>query len=51
MLGDQDGEAIIPVVHGGRELRDAAMPPIPLPDDEITAIATYIHSVMAKSPG
>ena len=27
------------------------MPPLPLPDDDVKAIATYIHSVMAKSPG
>jgi cytochrome c oxidase cbb3-type subunit 3 len=52
VLGDQDGEAIIPVVHGGRNPPGMpAMPPIPLPDDDIKAIATYIHSVMAKSPG
>jgi cytochrome c oxidase cbb3-type subunit 3 len=52
VLGDQDGEAILPVVHGGRSNPGMpAMPPLPLPDDDVKAIATYIHSVMAKSPG
>src|SRR5204863_967961 len=50
--GDQDGELILPVVKGGRNTpRLPPMPPISLPDADIKAIATYIHSVMAKSPG
>jgi cytochrome c oxidase cbb3-type subunit 3 len=52
VLGDQNGEAILPVVHGGRNTPGMPpMPPIPLPDDDVRAIATYIHSVMARSPG
>jgi cytochrome c oxidase cbb3-type subunit 3 len=52
VLGDQNGELILPVVKGGRNNQGMPpMPPLPLPDDDIRAIATYIHSVMAKSPG
>ena len=52
VLKDEDGELIVPVVKGGRNNPGMPpMPPIPLPDDDIKAIATYIHSVMAKSPG
>jgi cytochrome c oxidase cbb3-type subunit III len=52
VLGDQNGELILPVVKQGRNTPGAPpMPPISLPDDDIKAIATYIHSVMAKSPG
>ena len=52
VLGDEDGELILPVVKGGRNNPGMPpMPPIPLPDDDVKAIATYIHSVMAKSPG
>jgi cytochrome c oxidase cbb3-type subunit 3 len=52
VLKDEDGELILPVVKGGRNNPGMPpMPPIPLPDDDIKAIATYIHSVMAKSPG
>ena len=52
VLSDQDGELILPVVHGGRNNPGMPpMPPIPLPDDDVKAIATYVHSVMARSPG
>lgn len=52
VLNDQDGELILPVVKGGRNNPGMpVMPPLPLPDDDVKAIATYIHSVMAKSPG
>jgi cytochrome c oxidase cbb3-type subunit III len=52
VLSDQDGELIIPVVKGGRNNPGMpVMPALPLAEDDIKAIATYIHSVMAKSPG
>jgi cytochrome c oxidase cbb3-type subunit 3 len=52
VLNDQDAELIIPVVHGGRSNPGMPpMPPLPLPDDDIKAIAAYIRSVLAKSPG
>jgi cytochrome c oxidase cbb3-type subunit 3 len=44
------GEAIIPVVKNGRPDKTPPMPPLPLADDDIRAIAEYIHSVAAKSP-
>jgi len=48
VLSDQNGELIIPIVRGARA--DKGMPPLPLPDDDIKAIAEYIHSEWAKSP-
>ena len=52
MLGDQEGELIVPVVTGGRNNPGMPpMPPIPLPADDIKAIAAYIHSVAAKAAG
>jgi len=52
VLSDQDGELISPVVTGGRN--NPGMPPmmpLPLPADDIKAIAAYIHSVAAKAAG
>jgi cytochrome c oxidase cbb3-type subunit 3 len=53
VLGDQHGELILPVVHGGRA--NPGMPPMPpfpqLPDDDVKAIAEYIHSVAATMRG
>src|SRR3954470_13815230 len=47
VLTDQHGELILPVVHGGRQ--NPGMPPMPpfpqIPDDDVKAIAEYIHSV------
>ena len=52
VLNDQNGELIFPVVRDGRNPPGMpAMPPLPLKEDDVKAIATYIHSVMAKSPG
>jgi len=50
VLGDQAGEAIIPVVKNGRPDKTPPMPPLPLPDEDIKAIAEYIHSIAALSP-
>lgn len=48
-LNDIDGELIIPVVKSGRMNPGMpVMPPMPLPDDDIKAIATYIHSIHAQ---
>ncbi len=52
VLNDQDGELIIPVVAQGRN--NPGMPPmpaLPLPADQVKAIAAYIHSVAAKAAG
>jgi len=50
VLNDKDGEAIMPVVQNGRMNPGMpVMPPLPLPPDDIKAIATYIHSVLASA--
>jgi cytochrome c oxidase cbb3-type subunit 3 len=52
VLSDKEGELIIPVVKEGRQRPGMPpMPPIPLPDDDIKAIAAYIHSVAATMAG
>jgi cytochrome c oxidase cbb3-type subunit 3 len=50
VLGDQAGEAIIPVVRNGRPDKTPPMPALPLPDEDVKAIAEYIHSIAALSP-
>ena len=47
VLTDQHGELILPVVKGGRNNPGMpVMPPFPqIPDDDVKAIAEYIHSV------
>jgi len=47
VLIDEHGEQIIPIVHGARAER--GMPALPLPDDDVSAIAEYIHSVLATA--
>jgi cytochrome c oxidase cbb3-type subunit 3 len=47
VLMDQHGEQIIPIVHGARAER--GMPALPLQDDDIVAVAEYIHSVLATA--
>jgi cytochrome c oxidase cbb3-type subunit III len=53
VLTDQHGELILPVVHNGRQ--NPGMPPMPpfpqIPDDDVKAIAEYIHSVAATMRG
>ena len=53
VLNDQKGELILPVVHNGRQ--NPGMPPMPpfpnLPDDDVKALAEYIHSVAATMRG
>jgi cytochrome c oxidase cbb3-type subunit 3 len=53
VLRDQHGELILPVVHGGRA--NPGMPPMPpfpqLSDDDVKALAEYIHSVAATMRG
>ena len=45
MLSDQHGELLLPIVRGARA--DKGMPPLPLPDDDVVAVAEYIHAVHA----
>jgi cytochrome c oxidase cbb3-type subunit 3 len=53
VLNDQHGELILPVVHNGRA--NPGMPPMPpfpgIPDNDVKAIAEYIHSVAATMRG
>ena len=45
MLNDQAGELIMPIVKSGRPER--GMPPIPMPDEDVKAVAEYLHSIQA----
>jgi cytochrome c oxidase cbb3-type subunit 3 len=45
VLNDQKGELILPIVHGARAER--GMPALPLGNDDVEAVAEYIHSVSA----
>ena len=48
VLNDQNGELILPVVQNGRQNPGMPpMPPLPLGEDDVKAIAAYIHSVAA----
>jgi cytochrome c oxidase cbb3-type subunit 3 len=49
VLMDKEGELILPIVHGARAER--GMPALPIPDDDVRAIAEYIHSVVATARG
>ena len=53
VLNDQDGESIMPIVQNGKQTPGlpTAMPPLPIPPDDIKAIATYIRSVLATARG
>jgi cytochrome c oxidase cbb3-type subunit 3 len=52
VLSDKEGEQILPVVKEGRQRPGMPpMPPIPLPDEDVKAIAAYIHSVAATMAG
>jgi cytochrome c oxidase cbb3-type subunit 3 len=44
MLNDINGERLAPILKGSR----AGMPPIDLADADATAVASYIHSVLAR---
>ena len=49
VLNDQQGEMILPVIKGSRA--DKGMPPLPLSEDDVKAVAEFIHSVAASSRG
>jgi cytochrome c oxidase cbb3-type subunit 3 len=48
VLTDKAGEQILPIVRGARA--DKGMPPIPMEDADVKAVAEYIHSIVALSP-
>jgi cytochrome c oxidase cbb3-type subunit 3 len=45
-LSDQHGETVAPIIRGARQAQ--GMPGFNLNDDDITAVAEFIHSVLAK---
>jgi cytochrome c oxidase cbb3-type subunit 3 len=50
VLADQQGEGIGPVIREGRTPAEGvAMPPLPLTDADVRAVAAYIHSVAATA--
>jgi len=49
VLNDQNGELILPIVRGSRE--DKGMPALSLNDEDVKAIAEFIHSVAAAARG
>jgi cytochrome c oxidase cbb3-type subunit 3 len=50
VLADQKGETIAPLIREGRTPAEGvAMPPLPLADNEVRAVAAYIHSVAATA--
>jgi cytochrome c oxidase cbb3-type subunit 3 len=50
VLNDQDGELILPIVQNGQRGANI-MPPMPLPAEDVRAIAAFIHSVAATMRG
>jgi cytochrome c oxidase cbb3-type subunit 3 len=49
-LADVDSESIGPVIKNGRQTPGMpVMPPLPLPDDDIKAIAAFVRSVLASA--
>jgi cytochrome c oxidase cbb3-type subunit 3 len=52
VLNDQNGELILPVVQNGRMNPGMpVMPPLNIPEADVRAIATFIHSVAASARG
>jgi len=45
-LSDQHGELMAPIIHGARQ--DKGMPGFNLNETDVTAVAEYIHSMLAK---
>jgi cytochrome c oxidase cbb3-type subunit 3 len=49
VLNDQHGELILPIVRGARA--EKGMPPISMSEEDVTAVAEFMHSVAALSRG
>ena len=47
VLNDKEGELIAPVIHGSRAER--GMPPIPMSDEDVAAVAAFLHSLQAAA--
>ena len=52
VLNDQNGELMLPIVQNGRMNPGMpVMPPLNIPEADVRAIATFIHSVTASARG
>ena len=49
VLNDQEGELIHPIIAGSRQAQ--GMPAIKMPDEDVKAVAAYVHSIVATSRG
>jgi cytochrome c oxidase cbb3-type subunit 3 len=49
VLNDKAGELILPIVRGARAER--GMPALPLSDDDVKAVAEFVHSILATARG
>jgi cytochrome c oxidase cbb3-type subunit 3 len=49
VLNDQEGELMHPIIAGSRQAQ--GMPAIKMSDEDVKAVSTYIHSVVATSRG
>lgn len=49
VLMDQAGELLLPIIHGERKER--GMPALPLQDEEVKAVAEFIHDVLSRGRG
>jgi cytochrome c oxidase cbb3-type subunit 3 len=49
ILTDQKGETILPIVRDGRRGAVGTMPAFPLPENDVLAIAEFLHGVMAQA--
>lgn len=46
VLGDRDGELVLPIIKNGRP--GTAMAPVPMSDENAKAVVAYIHSLQAE---
>jgi len=52
VFNDEEGELIGPLIVGGSQTQGGGMmPAIPLPGDDVRAVAAYLHSVQASMRG
>ena len=50
VLRDLEGELMGPVIQNGSTAADGSgMPPVPLPDEDVRAVAEYIHDVLSTA--
>lgn len=51
VLNDQQGELIAPILRTGSQSASGEMPPFDLPDEDIQALAEYLHAIQATMRG